>query len=118
MPKVTFAQLAQSPPQAKQQILEVEEWGGGTFRLLQLSGLQYETVIERLKKEFGDEWQQKPGARMMAIVLAACLVDEDGQAPSEQFLLEQPVTLLNRLSKDAMVLNGMSSEARAELEKN
>ncbi len=118
MPKVTFAQLAQSPPQPKQLELTVEEWGGGIFRLRQLSGLQYEGIIERLKKDFGDEWQQKAGARMMAIILASCLIDEDGIAPSEDWLLTQPVQLLNRLSKDAMELNGMSTEAKAALEKN
>ncbi len=79
MSKVTFAQLAQSPPQAKVLPIEIEEWGGGTFHLLQLSGLQYESVVERLKTEFGEEWQQKAGARMMAIVLANHFLRHRGQ---------------------------------------
>jgi hypothetical protein len=118
----TFAQLTQSPPNLKREKIEVEEWGDGTFYLLQVSGKQHQEITEKFQALIGEEdpqkASQKNAGRIASILLSHCLVDEEGQRPGEEWLMEQPIQLLNRLSKSAMEINGLSAEIQEKLEKN
>ncbi len=122
MPKLTFAQLAQNPVQRPRKEVKVEEWGEGPFYLVEISGKQHEEMSAELLKAFdgaepGIAAQRKTGTTG-AIVLSRCLVDEEGQSPSKDWLMEQPIRILSRLCADAMQLNGLTPEAQATLEKN
>lgn len=118
MPK--FAELVNQPVQLKQKNIDVPEWGG-TFCIHEVTGLQHQEITEKFSELTGDnptEAGNRYAGKIAAILLSRCLVDEDGDSPTEEWLILQPISLLNKLSAEAMDINGLSAEARAEIEKN
>ena len=94
------------------------EIDGKQYELVEISARKYQALINRMEKEFGDNWQAKGGAQIAVIMLGSSLKAEDGTFPTEDALWELPMRILNKLSAEATKLNGLSAESQAELEKN
>jgi hypothetical protein len=92
--------------------------GEKTYNLVEITGRKYQALMDRFTKEFGEEWHGKGGILMTSILLAACLKADDGTSPTEDEVLDQPIRVINALSREAMVLNGITAESQAQTEKN
>lgn len=122
MPKVTFAELSQQAPPLKRISEIIEEWGGGTFWLRELSGLEHQRFIAQLREARKEQSLDQYGAEsphtLAATLLSYCVEDEDGQKPAVEWLLTQPIHLLLHLRNKAMELNGLDAKAQEKLVKN
>lgn len=92
--------------------------GDKSYSLVEMSGRQYQTTMDDLEKTFGENWQNKGGLWISGKLIAASLRDSDGNHPGEDAVMDLPISQINKLSQEAMVLNGMTPASRAELEKN
>ena len=99
-------------------MVEIE---GKTYKLIELSARRYQQLMDDLQKKYGDSWQAKSSGSNITIgvtMLTACLQTEDGISPNEDAIWGLTIKVVNKLSKDAMILNGLTEEDQEKLTKN
>jgi hypothetical protein len=120
--KITFAELASAPSQRKRKEITVEEWGGNTFYIVEISALDYRQATAQIIKSGTRDKQGNavPGMEGLqgAIWLSFLIEDHEGKRPPVEWLEAQPMNLLIDLCAKALEFNGLSDKGKADLEKN
>jgi hypothetical protein len=118
--KVTFADLASGPSRLKRKEITIEEWGGGTFHLLEISGKTHRELIAKIEEiKGGDSSPNADKAGLLASTwLEHLLVDEDGNSPDKEWLMQQSLRLLIDICNQALEFNGLTEKIRESSEKN
>lgn len=116
---ITFATLETSATKLKEKEIVIDEWGGGKFILKQVMADQFEAVkrifAPKVDKEEGEQLSDfEAGVALLTI----CLFDSDGVLPKAEWLMKQPLFLVQRLMNDAFEINGLSAAQQERMEKN
>lgn len=118
--KITFASLPENPKVNEEKIV-VPEWNNGTFSIREVTADQNVKAIEKIQSQKIDkDGNPKELGNFEAgvILLTISLFDEDEQNPSYEWLMKQPVRLINNLSTIALRLNRIDIESQILTEKN
>ena len=120
--KVTFADLASGPSRLKRKKIMIEEWGGGRFHLLEISGTTHRDLIGKIEEIKGEDADANPNADKAGLLastwLEHLLVDEDGKSPEKEWLMQQSLRLLIDICNQALEFNGLTDKVRQSSEKN
>ena len=120
--KVTFADLASGPSRLKRKKITIEEWGGGRFYLLEISGTTHRDLVAKIEEIKGgdpDSNQNADKAGLLASTWLECLlVDEEGKSPEKEWLMQQSLRLLIDICNQALEFNGLTDKVRQSSEKN
>ena len=118
--KVTFADLANGPSRLRRKEITIEEWGGGTFQLLEISGATHKNLIGKIEEIKGDD--ESPNAEKAGLLastwLEHLLVDVEGKSPEKEWLMQQSLRLLIDICNQALEFNGLTEKVRELSEKN
>ena len=94
------------------------EINGKQYKLVDLTARKYQSLMDRMQSELGEDWQGKGGLKVSVIMLSSCLKSEDGAYPSEDDLWDLPIRTLNTLGGEALEMNGMVPAVQSVVEKN
>ena len=120
--KVTFADLASGPSRLRRKEIAIEEWGGGRFWLLEISGTTHRDLVGKIEEIKGEDADSNPNADKAGLLastwLEYLLVDEDGKSPEKEWLMKQSLRLLIDICNQALEFNGLTDKVRQSSEKN
>lgn len=94
----------------KREPVRVDEWDS-TVWVRQMSGAEFQKINEMAS---GDDLQ----VSQMAEILAFAVEDEHGDSPQPKWLIDEPFSVLKRLTNEVLRVNGLDEESRLATEKN